>query len=120
MPEIEEIRGVDSGGVIHTLLEKKLVVTAGRKNVVGRPILYRTSKDFLVHFGLKDVSELPSLKEFEEMARREMGSEWTLEGEGLPAAEPATNLNPATAAESSVPEAAGEPDPTIVVDIATL
>ena len=60
VPEIEEIRGVDSGGVIHTLLEKKLVVTSGRKNVVGRPILYRTSKDFLVHFGLKDVGELPS------------------------------------------------------------
>jgi len=64
LPEIEAIRGVDCGGVIHTLLEKKLVVTAGRKNVVGRPILYRTSRDFLVHFGLKDVSELPSLKEF--------------------------------------------------------
>jgi segregation and condensation protein B len=76
MPEIEEIRGVDSGGVIHTLLEKKLVVTSGRKSVVGRPILYRTSKDFLVHFGLKDVGELPSLKEFEELAKRALGSEW--------------------------------------------
>jgi segregation and condensation protein B len=91
MPEIEEIRGVDSGGVIHTLLEKKLVVTSGRKSVVGRPILYRTSKDFLVHFGLKDVGELPSLKEFEEMARRALGSEFTLgeaenaTGEGAPA-----------------------------------
>ena len=76
IPEIEEIRGVDSGGVIHTLLEKKLVVTSGRKSVVGRPILYRTSKDFLVHFGLKDVGELPSLKEFEELAKRALGSEW--------------------------------------------
>jgi segregation and condensation protein B len=76
IPEIEEIRGVDSGGVIHTLMEKKLVVTAGRKSVVGRPILYRTSKDFLVHFGLKDVGELPSLKEFEELAKRALGSEW--------------------------------------------
>jgi segregation and condensation protein B len=76
MPEIEEIRGVDSGGVIHTLLEKKLVVTSGRKSVVGRPILYRTSKDFLVHFGLKDVGELPSLKEFEELAKRALGAEW--------------------------------------------
>jgi len=73
LPEIESIRGVDCGGVIHTLLEKKLVVTAGRKNVVGRPILYRTSRDFLVHFGLKDVSELPSLREFEEMARQALG-----------------------------------------------
>src|SRR6266568_1293877 len=60
LPEIQEVRGVDSGGVIHTLMEKKLVVTAGRKSVVGRPILYRTSRDFLVHFGLKDTSELPS------------------------------------------------------------
>ncbi len=76
VPEIEEIRGVDSGGVIHSLLEKKLVVTSGRKSVVGRPILYRTSKDFLVHFGLKDVGELPSLKEFEELAKRALGSEW--------------------------------------------
>jgi segregation and condensation protein B len=80
VPEIEAIRGVDCGGVIHTLLEKKLVVTAGRKSVVGRPILYRTSRDFLVHFGLKDVSELPSLKEFEELARQALGSELTLEG----------------------------------------
>ncbi len=76
VPEINEIRGVDCGGVIHTLLEKKLIVTSGRKNVVGRPILYRTSRDFLVHFGLKDVGELPSLKEFEELARQAMGPEW--------------------------------------------
>jgi segregation and condensation protein B len=78
LPEIDEIRGVDCGGVIHTLMEKNLVVTAGRKKVVGRPILYRTSRDFLVHFGLKDVSELPSLKEFEELAKRALGSEWTV------------------------------------------
>ncbi len=75
LPEIEEIRGVDSSGVIHTLLEKKLVVTAGRKTVVGRPILYRTSRDFLVHFGLKDVNELPSLREFEQLARQVVGTE---------------------------------------------
>jgi len=73
VPEIEEIRSVDCGGVIHTLLQKKLVVTAGRKNVIGRPILYRTSKEFLVHFGLKDTNELPSLKEFEELARQALG-----------------------------------------------
>jgi segregation and condensation protein B len=75
LPEIDEIRGVDCGGVIHTLLEKKLIVTAGRKDVVGRPIFYRTSRDFLVHFGLKDVSELPSLREFEAMARQALGPE---------------------------------------------
>ena len=75
LPEIDDIRGVDCGGVIHTLMERKLVVTSGRKNVVGRPILYRTSRDFLVHFGLKDVGDLPSLREFEEMARQALGSD---------------------------------------------
>src|ERR1035437_816201 len=88
LPEIEEIRGVDSGGVIPTLLERKLVVTAGRKTVVGRPILYRTSRDFLVHFGLKDVGELPSLKEFEELAKRALGAEWTAEEMAVAGAEP--------------------------------
>ena len=86
LPEINEIRGVDCGGVIHTLLEKKLVVTSGRKNVVGRPILYRTSRDFLVHFGLKDVGELPSLKEFEELAKQALGSEWAAEAGPQPPA----------------------------------
>lgn len=75
VPEINEIRGVDCGGVIHTLLEKKIIVTAGRKNVLGRPILYRTSREFMVHFGLRDLNELPSLKEFEELARRALGSD---------------------------------------------
>ena len=87
LPEIDEIRGVDCGGVIHTLMEKKLIVTAGRKNVVGRPILYRTSRDFLVHFGLKEVGELPSLKEFEELAKRALGSEWAPEEVAPPAQE---------------------------------
>ncbi len=68
VPEISEIRGVDSGGVIGTLLDRKLITTAGRKAVIGRPILYRTSKEFLLRFGLKDVSELPSLEEFEKLA----------------------------------------------------
>jgi len=93
LPEIEGIRGVDCGGVIHTLLEKKLVVTAGRKNVVGRPILYRTSRDFLVHFGLKDVSELPSLREFEEMARQALG----------------VDLEPAVATQAAEPVAVDTP-----------
>ena len=67
-PEISEIRGVDSGGVLGSLLTRKLITTAGRKQVVGRPILYKTTKDFLLRFGLKDVSELPSIEEFEKMA----------------------------------------------------
>jgi segregation and condensation protein B len=67
-PEISEIRGVDSGGVLGGLMARKLITTAGRKQVIGRPILYKTTKDFLVRFGLKDVSELPSIEEFEKMA----------------------------------------------------
>jgi segregation and condensation protein B len=67
VPEISEIRGVDSGGVIATLLDRKLITTAGRKAVIGRPILYKTSKDFLLRFGLKDIHELPSMEEFEKL-----------------------------------------------------
>ena len=69
LPEIQEVRGVNATAVIKTLLEKKLITTAGRKDVIGRPILYRTTRDFLFQFGLKDLSELPSLKEFEELNR---------------------------------------------------
>jgi segregation and condensation protein B len=72
-PEIHHIRGVDPASALATLLEKGLIVTAGRKSVVGRPILYRTSKEFLLRFGLSDVSELPTLKEFEELARASLG-----------------------------------------------
>ncbi len=72
-PEISEIRGVDSGGVLGTLLDRKLITTAGRKAVIGRPILYRTSKEFLLRFGLKDVTELPSLEEFEKLAAESEG-----------------------------------------------
>src|SRR5262245_12443359 len=71
VPEISDIRGVDAGGVIGTLLERKLITTAGRKAVVGRPMLYKTSKDFLLRFGLKDLTELPSLEAFEKMAAGE-------------------------------------------------
>jgi len=67
-PEISEIRGVDSGGVLGSLLARKLITTAGRKQVIGRPILYKTTRDFLLRFGLKDISELPSIEEFEKMA----------------------------------------------------
>ena len=67
LPEISEIRGVDSSGVIGTLIDRKLITTAGRKEVVGRPILYKTTKDFLLRFGLKDVHELPSVEEFEKL-----------------------------------------------------
>ena len=69
LPEIREIRGVDAAGVINTLLDKKLVTTAGRKEVIGKPILYRTTREFLLQFGLSGIKDLPTLKEFEEMAQ---------------------------------------------------
>jgi segregation and condensation protein B len=74
-PEISEIRGVNTSGVIGTLLDKHLITTAGRKEVIGRPILYKTSKEFLMRFGLSDLEELPSLKEFEALAREALGSD---------------------------------------------
>ena len=86
-PEIQEIRGVNVSGVIKTLLEKRLITTAGRKAVMGRPILYRTSKEFLMRFGLSDLDELPSLKEFEQLARAALGADEgisPIEPEGAP------------------------------------
>ena len=68
-PEIMDIRGVQGAGVLKTLLDRKLIAVAGRKNVIGKPMLYKTTKEFLIQFGLKDLSELPSLKEFEEIRR---------------------------------------------------
>src|SRR5437868_304154 len=81
VPEISEIRGVDSGGVIATLLDRKLITTAGRKAVIGRPILYKTTREFLMRFGLKDVNELPSMEEFEKLVAESFQSDL------LPAAE---------------------------------
>ncbi len=71
-PEVAEIRGVDSAGVLGSLISRKLIATAGRKQVVGRPMLYKTTKEFLLRFGLKDISELPSMEEFEKMAALEL------------------------------------------------
>jgi segregation and condensation protein B len=68
-PEIMEIRGVQGAGVLKTLIDRRLIATAGRKQVVGKPILYKTTREFLVQFGLRDVSELPTLKEFQEIGR---------------------------------------------------
>jgi segregation and condensation protein B len=78
-PEIMEIRGVQGAGVLKTLLDRKLIGTAGRKQVVGKPILYKTTREFLVQFGLKDLNELPTLKEFQEIGR--MDTEATSEPE---------------------------------------
>jgi len=97
VPEINEIRGVDSGGVIGTLLDRKLITTAGRKQVIGRPILYKTTKEFLMRFGLKDVNELPSMEEFEKLVAESFQSEL------LPAESAATETTVAQPAESEAP-----------------
>jgi segregation and condensation protein B len=97
-PEIMDIRGVQGASVLQTLLDRKLIAEAGRKNVVGKPILYKTTKDFLVQFGLKDLSELPTLKEFEELGRLSVSeaepepqTELPLETSEAPEAPPAEN-----------------------------
>lgn len=92
-PEIMEIRGVQGVGVLKTLLDRKLIAESGRKNVVGKPILYKTTKDFLVQFGLKDLTELPTLKEFEELGRLEIADETLAE----PAVEPVEPIAEAAA-----------------------
>ena len=109
-PEIMEIRGVQGAGVLKTLIDRKLVTTAGRKQVVGKPILYKTTREFLVQFGLKDLTELPSLKEFQELASAEISAE-------TPPSEPV--LGPqlvikeveASAAEPDPPDSVPEGDP---------
>ena len=103
VPEINDIRGVDSGGVIGTLLDRKLITTAGRKQVIGRPILYKTTKEFLMRFGLKDVNELPSMEEFEKLVAE------SFQEELIPAV-PTTSAEGGVAAEEEpasahVPEA---------------
>ena len=107
-PEVSEIRGVDSGGVLGSLVSRKLITTAGRKPVIGRPILYKTTKEFLLRFGLKDVNDLPSMEEFEKMAGELAESE--AEGEAQDAGnliveDAATDLEPSAEAEQQTPEA---------------
>ena len=96
IPEISEIRGVDSSGVIATLLDRKLITTSGRKDVIGRPILYKTTKEFLLRFGLKDVNELPSMEEFEKLVAE------SFQGDLLPREEPQSQAG--TAEKDSSPE----------------
>jgi segregation and condensation protein B len=104
IPEINEIRGVNVGGVIKTLLEKHLITTAGRKEVIGRPILYRTSKQFLMRFGLSDLDELPSLKEFEQLAQAALGSD-----AGIAPTEPSDTTGSETTAQAANSPAQSKP-----------
>jgi segregation and condensation protein B len=127
-PEVNEIRGVDSSGVFGSLLARKLITTAGRKQVIGRPILYKTTKEFLMRFGLKDVSELPSMDEFEKMASEleeavpaaesegETNAAYDAEGAGGPeldenALEPPDNDEPDNDSPQAIDETAQTPEP---------
>jgi segregation and condensation protein B len=101
-PEVSEIRGVDSGGVLGGLVSRKLITTAGRKPVIGRPILYKTTKEFLLRFGLKDVNDLPSMEEFEKMAGELAESE--AEGEAQDAVMQSTE--PLVSVGETTPDAA--------------
>ena len=121
-PEIAEIRSVNTSGVIKTLLDKRLITTAGRKEVMGRPILYKTSKEFLMRFGLSDLDELPSLKEFEALAREALGSDEGV-APNAPSDEsvldaPQSSAAPETGTESAEPSeqaAAAAPEETETV-----
>ncbi len=107
-PEVNEIRGVDSSGVFGSLLARKLIATAGRKPVVGRPILYKTTREFLLRFGLRDVSELPSMDEFEKMAASELEDS---AGEEATAAE-TSEFNPDLSVETNENAENGEAEST--------
>jgi segregation and condensation protein B len=116
VPEISEIRGVDTSGVIATLLDRKLITTAGRKQVIGRPILYKTTKEFLLRFGLDNVSELPSMEEFEKLGdpQADLFSPATEQSSSVPQGEPAseTPSEDADSDPSPSPELAAEDAPT--------
>jgi segregation and condensation protein B len=119
-PEVNEIRGVDSSGVFGTLLARKLITTAGRKQVIGRPILYKTTREFLLRFGLKDVTELPSMDEFEKLAASEL-DEPELASAGATATEAAAEFNPDMSLEvegTASTEPDGEPDESSALETA--
>ena len=108
-PEISEIRGVESAGVLGTLLDRKLITTAGRKQVIGRPILYKTSKQFLLRFGLNELSELPSMEEFEKLAIDGQVELFTPSPQTPSAEEPQTPATEEAAAEESSATEKDEP-----------
>ncbi|HTS49933.1 MAG TPA: SMC-Scp complex subunit ScpB [Bryobacteraceae bacterium] len=105
-PEIMEVRGVQGAGVLKTLLDRKLIATSGRKQVLGKPILYKTTKEFLVQFGLKDLSELPTLKEFEELGRLSLTDSEQPDAPAQPAASEAQTAESESVAADALPETA--------------
>ena len=119
-PEISEIRGVDSSGVLGSLISRKLIATAGRKQVIGRPILYKTTRDFLLRFGLKDVSELPSIEEFEKLAGELADSEAIQEEIPMPDTPPSELVEDLEPSKGEVePQADGDSTPLDAPTIAT-
>src|SRR3954451_3258333 len=114
-PEVSEIRGVNSNAVIRTLLERRMIRMAGRKNVVGSPFLYRTTKDFLVHFGLNDIRDLPRLEEFGDLIGEAINEDLVSAIENAPEVtvsadqitEPATTEEAAAAEAAALSELAG-------------
>lgn len=111
-PEISEIRGVDSGGVLGTLMDRKLITTAGRKAVIGRPILYKTTKEFLLRFGLNELGELPSVEEFEKLAADSIEQPGLFAAAAVPDAtgDPRAEVQEAAGATSPSPQAVNESD----------
>jgi segregation and condensation protein B len=115
VPEINDIRGVDSGGVIGTLLDRKLITTAGRKQVIGRPILYKTTKEFLLRFGLKDVNELPSMEEFEKLVAESFQSE-LMPADSSPAENGSSGGEVLAAGASEAPSGTEDPPAEVAPD----
>lgn len=105
-PEIQELRSVTSSGVLRTLLEKRLVRIAGRKLVVGKPFLYATTREFLMHFGLKSLDDLPPLEEFEET----FGQMATLEADVLPFGDADSDSEPGPVSDEAPQETELAPD----------
>ncbi len=109
-PEIMEIRGVQGAGVLKTLIDRKLIATAGRKPVVGKPILYKTTREFLVQFGLSNLAELPTLKEFQDIGRMDTDAGAPVEAQHTPSpSEPL--LFPRQDNET------GEPEVTVIAEL---
>src|SRR5215212_7246015 len=107
-PEVSDIRGVNSTAVIRTLLERRMVRVSGRKNVVGSPFLYRTTKEFLVHFGLNDIRDLPRLEEFGDLVGENINDDLLLAINAAPMVDEIALDAPASDAQPSEPEESAE------------
>ncbi|MFL6416291.1 MAG: SMC-Scp complex subunit ScpB [Bryobacteraceae bacterium] len=112
-PEILDIRGVQGAGVLKTLLDRRLIATAGRKNVLGKPIMYKTTREFLIQFGLDSLAELPTLKEFEELGRNALTDE---EVKPLPEAPPPAQVESGDQAPENAADQEGATEANVEAD----